>query len=89
MGSTRPVTRREYKVPDGVRLMPTADARRRITYATGAFIHVIGLERAYLMDQPHNLVRHPDMPHEVFVASTTPRTRTRRCCSKALQPLPH
>lgn len=89
MGSTRPVTRREYKVPDGVGLMPTTDARRRITYATGAFIHVIGLERADLLDQPRNLVRHPDMPHEVFVALTTPRRRTRRRCSKALQPLSH
>lgn len=89
MGSTRPVTRREYKVPGGVTVMSTVDARSHITYAAGAFIHMSGLEPAYLMDQPHDLVRHPDTPHEVFAVSTTPRSRTRRCCSKALQPLHH
>ncbi|MFT3816491.1 MAG: methyl-accepting chemotaxis protein [Rubrivivax sp.] len=38
----------------------------RKNHANAAFIQVSGFERDELMGQPHNLVRHPDMPAEAF-----------------------
>lgn len=66
MRTNLPVSQREYKVPDGVTLMSTTDAQSHITYANGAFIDVSGFQRDELMNQAHNLVRHPDMPPEAF-----------------------
>ncbi|VUZ26430.1 Aerotaxis receptor [uncultured Comamonas sp.] len=37
-----------------------------ITYANAAFIEVSGYTPQDLLGQPHNLVRHPDMPRQAF-----------------------
>ncbi|MDP1534680.1 MAG: PAS domain-containing protein, partial [Rubrivivax sp.] len=66
MRANLPITQREYKVPDGVTLMSTTDTHSHTRYANGAFIQVSGFERDELMGQPHNLVRHPDMPAQAF-----------------------
>ncbi len=66
MRTNLPVSQREFKIPDGVTLMSTTDTQSRITYANGAFTQVSGFQRDELMGQPHNLVRHPDMPAEAF-----------------------
>jgi len=42
------------------------DTKGRITYCNDAFIEVSGFSRAELLGQPHNIVRHPDMPPEAF-----------------------
>ena len=61
-----PVTQRELKLPADATLLSTTDTQSRITYANGAFIQVSGFQREELMGQPHNLVRHPDMPPQAF-----------------------
>jgi aerotaxis receptor len=61
-----PVTAREQELTDGVTLMSTTDLSSRVTYANAAFLHVSGYSREELTGQPHNLVRHPDMPPEAF-----------------------
>lgn len=66
MRNNQPVTRREHELPAGVTLMSTTDPQSRITYANAAFIAVSGFERDDIMGQPHNIVRHPDMPCEAF-----------------------
>jgi aerotaxis receptor len=66
MRNNQPVTQREYQFPDNVTLMSVTDIHSRITYANEAFIEVSGFERDELIGQPHNLVRHPDMPPEAF-----------------------
>jgi len=66
MRNNQPVTQREYGIPEGVTLMSTTDTESRITYANQAFVHVSGYERSELMGQPHNMVRHPDMPPAAF-----------------------
>ena len=66
MRNNHPVTQREYAFPDGVTLMSTTDTQSHVTYANEAFVEVSGFEREEILGQPHNMVRHPDMPKEAF-----------------------
>ena len=66
MRNNQPVTQREFDFPADATLMSTTDTRGVITYANAAFIAISGFEREELMGQPHNIVRHPDMPREAF-----------------------
>jgi aerotaxis receptor len=66
MRTNLPVTQKDHDYPADATLMSSTDTHSRITYANEAFIQVSGFERDELMNQPHNLVRHPDMPQEAF-----------------------
>jgi aerotaxis receptor len=66
MRTNLPVTHQEFVIPEGVTLVSTTDLQSRITYCNPAFVAVSGFEREELIGQPHNLVRHPDMPTEAF-----------------------
>ncbi|MCZ8218072.1 MAG: methyl-accepting chemotaxis protein [Acidovorax sp.] len=61
-----PVTQHEYAYPDDQLLVSTTDAQGRITHCNTAFAEVSGYSYDELMGQPHNLIRHPDMPEEAF-----------------------
>jgi len=62
----QPVVDREYPFPDGETLVSTTDLQGRILYCNPSFILVSGYSREELLGQPHNLIRHPDMPEEAF-----------------------
>jgi aerotaxis receptor len=66
MRTNLPVSTREYAFPAGETLVSVTDLKGRITYCNSAFIQVSGFSRDELLGQPHNLVRHPDMPAEAF-----------------------
>ncbi|PKO69227.1 MAG: chemotaxis protein [Betaproteobacteria bacterium HGW-Betaproteobacteria-16] len=66
MRNNLPVTLNEFVIPDGVNLVSTTDLQSHITYCNPAFVAVSGYDRTELIGQPHNLVRHPDMPQEAF-----------------------
>jgi len=66
MRQTGPVTQREFAFPPEVTLVSVTDPKGRITYCNDAFVAVSGYAREELLGQPHNLVRHPDMPEEAF-----------------------
>jgi len=66
MRTNLPVTQREYDFPADATLMSTTDVQSHITYANAAFINVSGFESEEIIGQPHNLVRHPDMPTQAF-----------------------
>ncbi|QTN24155.1 PAS domain-containing protein [Rhizobacter sp. AJA081-3] len=66
MRRTGTVTQREFIIDDGSTLVSTTDLKSRITYCNPGFIAVSGYERDELLGQPHNLIRHPDMPAEAF-----------------------
>ena len=66
MRLNQPVTQREFDFPDDATLMSTTDEQGNITYANAAFIAVSGYDRDEITGQPHNMVRHPDMPREAF-----------------------
>src|SRR5256885_17045710 len=61
-----PVSTREYSFPKGQTLVSTTDLKGRILYCNPMFIEVSGYEREDLLGQPHNMIRHPDMPEEAF-----------------------
>ncbi|MFZ2987330.1 methyl-accepting chemotaxis protein [Ideonella sp.] len=61
-----PVTQREHTFPAGDTLVSCTDLQGRITYCNEAFVRVSGYARQELQGQPHNLIRHPDMPEEAF-----------------------
>ncbi len=66
MRNNQPVTQQEYDYPDDATLMSTTDVDSRIVYANAAFIATSGYSHDELLGQPHNLVRHPDMPPAAF-----------------------
>jgi len=66
MRQNGPVTQREFVLPAGTTLVSTTDLQSHITYCNPAFVEVSGYGRDELISQPHNLVRHPDMPAEAF-----------------------
>ena len=66
MRQNLPVTQRERTFPGHERLISTTDLNSKITYCNDAFVAISGFTREELIGQPHNLVRHPDMPPAVF-----------------------
>lgn len=66
MRSNLPVTQLEYSFPRDQTLVSVTDLKGRIVYCNASFVAVSGFMREELMGQPHNLVRHPDMPGEAF-----------------------
>ncbi len=66
MRTNLPATQREYEFPDSETLLSATDTSSHIQYANAAFIRTSGFRVDELIGQPHNLVRHPDMPVEAF-----------------------
>jgi len=61
-----PVSGQEYEFEAGRTLVSATDLDSRITYCNAAFVAVSGYEASELIGQPHNLIRHPDMPREAY-----------------------
>jgi len=55
----------EYFFDDKVIISQT-DLKGEITYANRAFCEVSGYQVKELVGQPHNIIRHPDMPKAAF-----------------------
>ncbi|TCZ87737.1 methyl-accepting chemotaxis protein [Lysobacter sp. N42] len=66
MRSNLPVTGVEVMLPDDHPLVSKTDPEGRITYVNTAFVQVSGYAEHELLGQPHNIVRHPDMPAAAF-----------------------
>ena len=66
MRNNQPVTRNEYLLEPACALISHTDDRGMITYVNEEFVTTSGYTREELIGQPHNLIRHPDMPSEAF-----------------------
>ncbi len=66
MRNNQPVTRTEYTVKQDQRLISSTDTQGNIRHCNDDFVEVSGFTREELIGQPHNLIRHPDMPPSVF-----------------------
>ncbi|KRP99099.1 chemotaxis protein [Bradyrhizobium yuanmingense] len=66
MRKNLPVTTVEYPVSDETLIVSRTDLKGKLTYFNENFLAAAGFTSAELMGQPHNIVRHPDMPPEAF-----------------------
>lgn len=66
MRTNLPVTQNNYDFPGDELLVSVTNAKGEITHCNPAFVRVSGYTYEELMGQPHNLVRHPDMPAAAF-----------------------
>lgn len=53
---------------DSASILSATDEKGRITYANKNFQKISGYSEQELLGQPHNIVRHPDMPSSSFKA---------------------
>lgn len=60
------VSQINYKINPNDFLISRTDPNGYITYANQRFIDVSGFRHDELIGEPHNIVRHPDMPSEVY-----------------------
>lgn len=66
MRDNQPVTDEEYVISDKMTLVSKTDLQGNILSCNDAFEESSGFSRAELIGQPHNIVRHPDVPEAVF-----------------------
>ncbi|MGB8398002.1 methyl-accepting chemotaxis protein [Bradyrhizobium sp.] len=66
MRTNLPVTNVEYPITDETLIVSKTDTKGKLTYFNQQFVDASGFTDAELMGQPHNIIRHPDMPPEAF-----------------------
>jgi len=66
MRNNLPVSDREFVFPYGKTIVSYANLQGKITKVNEGFIELSGYSMRELLGQPHNILRHPDMPPEVF-----------------------
>ena len=66
MRNNQPVTTVEIPLRDDTLIVSKTDLKGRITYINRDFLEISGFSEAELLGEPHNIVRHPDMPAEAF-----------------------
>lgn len=66
MRVNQPVTQKEYPLQKGTTIVSRTDLHGNIIAANEAFIEASGYDWQELVGQPHNLLRHPDVPAAVF-----------------------
>ena len=64
--TTAPITGVERTFGDNDIIVSKTDLKGRITYANKVFLDVAGYNLNEVMGQPHNMIRHPDMPRCIF-----------------------
>lgn len=66
MRKNLPVTDREKTFGSNTKLISVTDTQGTILECNDAFVEVSGFQKHELIGQPHNMVRHPDMPPEAY-----------------------
>lgn len=66
MRNNGPVTGRNVPVKSGDELVSSTDTKGTILFCNDTFQEISGFSRDELIGQPHNVIRHPEMPEAVF-----------------------
>ncbi|WP_265948099.1 PAS domain-containing protein [Dechloromonas sp. A34] len=66
MRNNQPANPVEVALDDHVLVVSKTDLLGNITYVNRDFVEISGFSEAELLGQPHSVLRHPDMPLEVF-----------------------
>lgn len=61
-----PVTQNEVPVEKNANILSTTNKKGQITHINDEFVRISGFTREELVNQPHNIIRHPDMPRAAF-----------------------
>jgi len=61
-----PVTNNEIVMNNGSILVTRTDLQGKILYANDEFLKISGYSRHEIIGKDHNIIRHPDMPPELF-----------------------
>ncbi len=56
----------EHEVKSVDMIVSKGDAEGNITYTNPIFMKISGYTQGELLDQPHSILRHPDMPKVIF-----------------------
>ena len=59
-------TNHQIRLAEDEFIVSKTDLKGRITYANRTFMKIAGYSEKALLNQQHNIVRHPDMPRGVF-----------------------
>ncbi len=59
-------TGKEIFFPKNEFIVSKTDLKGKLTYTNSLFEDMSGYSRDELLGQPHNIIRHPDMPHCIF-----------------------
>lgn len=62
----RPVPIDQEVLFDGRSLISETDTKGIITYVNRKFVEMTGYSKEEAIGQPHNMLRHPDMPKDAF-----------------------
>ena len=66
MRNNQPVSGKEIQLVDGQTIVSRTDTKGIIRYINRDFLLISGFTEAELLGQPHNIIRHPDMPEAAF-----------------------
>ena len=66
MRNNLPVTNVEVQLDENTLIVSKTDLKGQISYINKDFLDISGFTEVELIGQPHNIVRHPDMPVEAF-----------------------
>ncbi len=66
MRNNQPVSGKEIPLEDGQTIVSRTDLKGVISYINRDFLLISGFTEAELIGQPHNIIRHPDMPEAAF-----------------------
>ena len=66
MRTNLPVTGKELMLADDAMIVSKTNLKGQITYINKDFLDVSGFTEAELIGEPHNIVRHPDMPEAAY-----------------------
>ncbi|EMN51116.1 PAS domain S-box protein [Leptospira interrogans str. L1207] len=66
MRKNLPITSQEITIPINSVLISRTDIKGRISYVSQDFANISGFSEEEMLGEPHNLIRHPDVPSEIF-----------------------
>lgn len=66
MRNNQPITHREVFMQEGSCIVSSTDDKGRIKFVNQDFLDIAGFVKEELIGQPHNIIRHPEMPSEAF-----------------------
>ncbi len=66
MRNNQPVSQKEVSFDESCNILSTTTPQSHLTYVNPTFTQICGFEADELLGEPHNIIRHPDMPPAAF-----------------------